>query len=142
MNKLSSEGFGAMFNGLGPTILRNGIWNTIYFGTMHMMKSYIPRTESRVGSSLITLSTGFLGAVFATCFNAPFDVVKSRFQSQLPATDAVPLKYRNSFQTLSLIIKEEGIASMYKGFKPKALRMGIGGAIAMTTFEFVVAVLK
>lgn len=143
LNKtIASEGFEAMFKGLGPTLLRNGIWNTVYFGTMHKLKSYVPKSESRVVSSLITLTTGFCGAVFATCFNAPFDVVKSRFQSQLPSTDRVLPKYRNSFQTLSLIIKEEGVGSIYKGFRAKALRMGVGGAVAMTTFEIVVTIMK
>ena len=67
-----------MFIGLGPTIWRNSVWNTVYFGTMHKLKTYIPKSESKLGESLITLTTGFVGAVFATCFNAPFDVVKSR----------------------------------------------------------------
>jgi solute carrier family 25 2-oxodicarboxylate transporter 21 len=38
-------------------------------------------------SGTIIFRTGVIGTAvgfFATCFNAPFDVVKSRFQSQLP----------------------------------------------------------
>jgi solute carrier family 25 (mitochondrial 2-oxodicarboxylate transporter), member 21 len=81
---------------------------------------------------------GFFGAVFATCFNAPFDVVKSRFQSQLPGQQ---LKYRNTLQSLATIYREEGLSSCYKGFKPKAIRMGLGGAVAMATFETVALIL-
>ena len=133
------EGVNALFIGLGPTLWRNGIWNTVYFGTMHKLKSYIPKGESKLEEACITLVTGFCGAVFATCFNAPFDVVKSRFQSQLKSANP---RYRNSLQTLSLIYREEGVASIYKGFRPKAIRMGLGGAVAMCTFEFVEGLLQ
>jgi solute carrier family 25, member 33/36 len=67
-----------------------------------------------------------------------FILLSCRIQSQVKSES---LKYRNSFQTLSLIIKEEGFGSIYKGFRPKAIRMGVGGAVAMTTFEFVVALM-
>ena len=133
------EGINALFIGLGPTLWRNGIWNTVYFGTMHKLKSYIPSGDNKLHESCITLVTGFCGAVFATCFNAPFDVVKSRFQSQLKNSNS---KYRNSIQALALIYREEGFSSIYKGFTPKAMRMGLGGAVAMCTFELMDGLLK
>lgn len=131
---LRTEGPLALYTGIYPTLFRNCIWNSVYFGTMHWLKTLIPTPQSKVADTAQTLLTGFLGAVFATCFNAPFDVVKSRFQSQI---NVAPLKYTSTFQTLALIYKEEGITAMYKGFKPKAIRMGLGGAVAMATFEFV-----
>ena len=133
------EGPQALFTGLGPTLWRNCIWNSVYFGTMHTIKSSIAaKTEQQSASHLrdtvITFTSGFCGATFATCFNAPFDVVKSRFQSQLHLP-GVQARYRYTLQTLHLIYKEEGLASCYKGFRPKVLRMGVGGAVAMTAFE-------
>ena len=35
------------------------------------------------------------------------------------------------------ICRTEGISALYEGFSPKALRMGIGGAVAVTAFEAV-----
>ena len=133
---LKSEGLISLYTGLGPTLWRNCVWNTVYFGSMHKLKTYIPKQESYVAEMSVTLLTGFIGAVFATCFNSPFDVVKSRFQSQLKVPDVTP-KYRYTWQALYVIYKEEGLSSIYKGFKPKAIRMGLGGAVAMSTFEIV-----
>lgn len=133
-----TEGVKGYTIGLGATIIRNCVWNTVYFGSMHWGKKQLPLTESKWTQSLQTFFSGFFGAVFATCFNAPFDVVKSRFQSQIPASDAngnMPLKYRNTFQTLHLIFTEEGMTACYKGFQPKAIRMGLGGAVGMMSFE-------
>jgi len=128
-----TEGLLGFATGLGPTLWRNCVWNTVYFGTMHWLKKQLPPAKTKIVDLSMTLVTGFFGAVFATCFNAPFDVVKSRFQSQLK--DAKPLKYNYTIPSLITIYKEEGLSSCYKGFRPKAIRMGLGGAVAMFTFE-------
>lgn len=106
---------------------------------MHKLKTWLPKPEtpSHAIQAVYTLVTGAAGAIFATMFNTPFDVVKSRFQSQL-AVQGTPLKYRGTLQSLSLIYREEGFLSCYKGFKPKAVRMALGGAVAMMVFEFIV----
>jgi solute carrier family 25 2-oxodicarboxylate transporter 21 len=103
---------------------------------MHKLKSLSPKGDSKASEMALTLVTGFFGAVFATCFNSPFDVAKSRFQSQIKVPGTIP-KYRYTWQTLFLVYKEEGLGSVYKGFKPKAIRMGLGGAVAMFSFELV-----
>eukprot|EP00485_Elphidium_margaritaceum_P005360 CAMPEP_0202709016 /NCGR_PEP_ID=MMETSP1385-20130828/21157_1 /ASSEMBLY_ACC=CAM_ASM_000861 /TAXON_ID=933848 /ORGANISM="Elphidium margaritaceum" /LENGTH=75 /DNA_ID=CAMNT_0049368155 /DNA_START=85 /DNA_END=309 /DNA_ORIENTATION=- len=75
------------------------------------------------------MTTGFFAGVIATCFNAPFDVVKSRFQQQ--RIDDVD-RHKSTLATLSRIYKHEGINGCYRGIQPKILRMGIGGAVSMT----------
>ncbi len=148
------EGVLALTGGLFPTFYRNCVWNSIYFATMPLLKSMVPEPKDILANPThrnlyiadkgLTLVTGFFGAIFATCFNAPFDVVKSRVQSQMRPTGSASttvLKYRGTFQTLFLIYKEEGLSACYKGFKPKAIRMGLGGAVAMFTFEILSVVL-
>ena len=77
-----------------------------------------------------TLLAGFTGGVIATCFNAPFDVVKSRFQQQ-----SVEQRYKYTLSTLYMIYKSSGIKGCYRGLEAKIIRMGIGGAVCMATFE-------
>ena len=136
---LQEEGISAFLIGLRPTIVRNSIWNTVYFGTMFKLKALLPPTNDKFESLGQTFLSGFFGAVFATCFNAPFDVVKTRFQCQTAsiasASVATPLKYHGTFQALLLIYREEGLLSCYKGFRPKAIRMGLGGAVAITVYD-------
>eukprot|EP00984_Skeletonema_dohrnii_P025004 scaffold14146_cov88-Skeletonema_dohrnii-CCMP3373.AAC.1 len=71
----------------------------------------------------------------ATMCNAPFDVVKSRIQAQCPSSKS--MEYTSTIQALMKIGRTEGLTALYKGFQPKALRMGIGGAVAVTAFEAV-----
>lgn len=176
------EGLRAFSIGLAPTIIRNGVWNSVYFGVMHKIKQHLPTPPTGSGDLYLTAQTflsGFCGALIATCFNAPFDVVKSRFQCQVHdglgcgdhrhehheggttsgsdrkntvssssngsngngnGNSSAPLKYRRTLQSLVLIYREEGLASCYKGFRPKAVRMGLGGAVAITVYDLFVKV--
>jgi hypothetical protein len=71
---LKHEGISAFFIGLSPTLYRNCVWNTIYFGTMHWLKKQLPTPSSKYVDLCQTLVAGSAGAVFATVFNIPFDV--------------------------------------------------------------------
>lgn len=131
---LRSEGPQALLIGLEPTLWRNCVWNAVYFGLMHWTKQKLPKAASTLVDLSQTFVTGFLGAVVATCINIPFDVVKSRIQSQL-SVPGQTFKYRNTLQSLALIAKEEGLMSCYKGLNAKIAKTGLGGSVAMVVFE-------
>jgi solute carrier family 25 2-oxodicarboxylate transporter 21 len=134
---LRDEGVKAFTTGLGPTCWRNCVWNTVYFGLMHGIKDSLPKPKSKMGDLGMTLIAGTVGGMVATCFNAPFDVVKSRFQRQLPPAlnNGIAPKYRYTLSSLATIYHEEGARALYKGFAPKCWRMGLGGGVTMVTFE-------
>jgi solute carrier family 25 2-oxodicarboxylate transporter 21 len=77
------------------------------------------------------------------CFifrNIPWDVAKSRIQCYLPHN--TPRKYKTCIQTMLLVNKEEGFKALFKGFAPKVLRLGPGGAIMMIAYEEIYKFLK
>ncbi|KAJ1477203.1 hypothetical protein T484DRAFT_1822252, partial [Baffinella frigidus] len=41
----------------------------------------------------------------------------------------------SALAALRKIAQEEGVSALYKGFAPKALKMGIGGAVGMAAYE-------
>ena len=133
---LREEGLMAFSNGLSATIGRNSVFNCVYFTVMYKIKQVSPTPQdSKVKATLHSLVTGFVGGVMATVCNAPFDVVKSRIQAQCPHSGN--MEYTSTIQALMKIGRTEGVPALYKGFTPKALRMGIGGAVAVTAFEAV-----
>lgn len=130
------EGIMAFSNGLSATIGRNSVFNCVYFTVMYQIKQQVPPPQdSKVKSTMYSLVSGFIGGVMATMCNAPFDVVKSRIQAQCPNSHS--MEYTSTMQALVRIGRTEGVTALYKGFTPKALRMGIGGAVAVTAFEAV-----
>mmetsp|Transcript_2283 Transcript_2283/g.5111 ORF Transcript_2283/g.5111 Transcript_2283/m.5111 type:complete len:283 (+) Transcript_2283:59-907(+) len=128
---VSAEGISALTIGLGPTLWRNCIWNSLYYGTMFEVDKRLKPLDNAWLEAGRTIAVGTGVGVMATCFNAPFDVVKSRFQSQLPTSR----KYTSTFSTLATIYREEGPRSLYKGFVPKAVRLGVGQSIGLMTFQ-------
>ncbi|EOD22747.1 hypothetical protein EMIHUDRAFT_195091 [Emiliania huxleyi CCMP1516] len=89
-----------------------------------------------------TVWRSFGCGVLATCFNAPFDVAKSRIQSQLPAATAGATgdshrRYHGTLSTLARIAREEGLAACWKGFQAKAIRMGLAGLVGLSSFDLV-----
>ncbi|PNH07452.1 putative mitochondrial 2-oxodicarboxylate carrier [Tetrabaena socialis] len=131
------EGPQALATGLGPTLWRNCIWNSLYYGSMATLAAD-PALMPPLGNPLLetarTTVVGIAVGVVATCFNAPFDVVKSRFQALLPA-ERRRLGYTATLPSLARIYREEGPRALYKGFVPKALRLGLGQTIGLMVFQ-------
>ncbi|CAK0863310.1 unnamed protein product [Prorocentrum cordatum] len=89
------------------------------------------------------LGAGFCGGVLATCCNAPLDVAKSRILRRAEGAGAGPDQPRAStWGVLMGVVRLEGAGALYKGFAPKALRMGIGGAVGVVAYELAVGVLR
>lgn len=126
------EGFTAFFIGFGPTMGRNVVWNSMYFWSASEVKCHFASLGSTLPPVLWTGITSFGCAVFATIFNAPFDTAKSRIQQQVSGSK---VKYQGTLQTLNKILQEEGPQAVFKGFSPKALRMGLGYAVAQVAFD-------
>eukprot|EP00842_Homolaphlyctis_polyrhiza_P006461 jgi/Hompol1/6816/HPOL_003794-RA len=130
---LKEEGIRVFGRGCEATMWRHGMWNGGYFGVISYVLSMMPKAESKQGVLLNNFIAGTIGGTVGTIINTPFDVVKTRVQSQI----TTPLKYNWTFPALATIAREEGVAALYKGFVPKVLRLGPGGGILLVVFDFV-----
>eukprot|EP00798_Chlamydomonas_sp_ICE-L_P001480 gene1480-32866_t len=98
---VEKEGVSALTIGLIPTLFRNCIWNGIYYGAVYQIDEALQPLENKFADSTRTAAIGVAVGMSATAFNIPFDVVKSRFQSQLPEN----IKYRHTFSALHTIYR-------------------------------------
>ncbi|CAE8608261.1 unnamed protein product, partial [Polarella glacialis] len=127
------EGLMVLTKGFPATVARNCVWNSVYFGTIAALDTH-DKVEGMAGE-LQRFGQGLAAGVFATCFNAPLDVAKSRIQS-------AGGQYTSTAGTLLSIVREEGPLALYRGFAPKACRMGMGGAVGYATYDFVLRLLS
>jgi solute carrier family 25 2-oxodicarboxylate transporter 21 len=127
------EGFTSLFRGLEATIWRHAVWNGGYFGSISYIKSLVPKAETKEGKLASNFLCGSIGGTIGTLLNTPFDVAKSRIQSET----VLPYKYSSTLPSVYKIASEEGFGALYKGFAPKVLRLGPGGGILLVVFEFV-----
>lgn len=149
---LAEEGAAALTAGFYATCWRNCAWNSVYFASMHALRDARLFGGGRrrggarggggqlLGETVHTALLGFAAGVFATCFNAPFDVAKSRLQAARPGGGGGGgLSLRAQ---LWAIFRDEGVAGLYAGFAPKAMRMGLGGAVGIAAFELTSELLR
>lgn len=103
------------------------------FKEIRGVRSVLPETDSKQGLLAKNFVAGTIGGTVGTILNTPFDVAKTRIQSQVAKVG----KYNWTIPAVGLIAKEEGFKALYKGFVPKVLRLGPGGGILLVVFDFV-----
>ncbi|XP_063993424.1 mitochondrial 2-oxodicarboxylate carrier [Diachasmimorpha longicaudata] len=130
-------GLDGLNKGLSATAMRNGVFNSFYFGFYHSVKSYVPANKDPWIEFLSKVGLGFVAGTIASCLNIPFDVAKSRIQG--PQGD---VKYKGTLRTIKIIYQREGFSALYKGLLPKVLRLGPGGAIMLVVYDYMHAFLS
>jgi len=131
---VSTEGLKSLFIGLGPSFWRNCSWNSVYFAGIYKFKRLLPPAKSSIGDGVNATIAGAASGGLACTVYSPFDVIKTRFQSQVYETGVVQ-KYRYTVPSLIIIIRTEGAKALYKGLSPALLRMIIGAGVMAGTFE-------
>jgi len=115
----SNHGFRAFYRGLGPSIARAGFSVAATFGTYDHTKAYILRVMKWQDNIKTHIASSSLSGLIATLVSCPFDVIKTRYQSQSISN---PL-YKSPRQCFGTITKQEGLSVLYRGFGPMYFRL-------------------
>uniref|UniRef100_A0A9I9CM08 Uncharacterized protein n=1 Tax=Cucumis melo TaxID=3656 RepID=A0A9I9CM08_CUCME len=103
-----------------------------------LMKSNAQQTTSQTFLKIYyTISyhlvCGGVAGSTAALFTTPFDVVKTRLQTQIPGSLS---PYKSVIQALYEIGKKEGLQGLYRGLTPRLIMYMSQGAIFFTSYEF------
>lgn len=127
-NIVAEEGLAGLFKGVKPTVLRESTYSSVRMGIYEPIKTLMLSATAGGDSSSSSSAPGgkktpdppwmkfassFLsGAIGSAMFN-PVDLVKVRFQSQLPDQ---PAPYDGKvIRAFATIFRERGIAGLYSG---------------------------
>eukprot|EP00258_Populus_trichocarpa_P036276 XP_024452295.1 uncharacterized protein LOC7465865 isoform X2 [Populus trichocarpa] len=91
------------------------------------------QNSSAQPNTLQTLVCGGLAGSTAALFTTPFDVVKTRLQTQIPGSMS---PYGNVFHALQEIGKNEGLKGLYRGLTPRLVMYMSQGALFFASYEF------
>ncbi|KAK8795215.1 hypothetical protein WA588_004064 [Blastocystis sp. NMH] len=136
---IRTEGFGALYSSYFTTILMNVPNAAVLVVTNDWMKSILnPSGNQNFGAFLV--SGFFAGALsgFVTC---PLDVIKTRIQTQNvegvidASAKMVARKYTGFWQTLTLMLKEEGVRSLFMGVTTRVAQQAPSAALSWTVYE-------
>ncbi|KAL1694382.1 mitochondrial carrier domain-containing protein [Schizophyllum commune] len=136
-NILNKDGFQALWRGIGPALMLV-VNPVIQYTVFEQLKNILiaRRTRQRRtlkgASAAVAVLTdwdffllGALSKLIATGSTYPYIVVKSRLQ----AGHASALRYKSSLDGLLTILREEGVAGLYKGVGSKLLQSVLTAAI-------------
>ncbi|MBA0575368.1 hypothetical protein Golob_027951, partial [Gossypium lobatum] len=83
-------------------------------------------------NTLQTLVCGALSGSTAAFFTTPFDVVKTRLQTQIPGSLS---RYNNVYHALQDIWMHEGLNGLYRGLIPRLVMYTTQGALFFASYE-------
>lgn len=127
---VKTEGFPALYKGLGPVVTAIVPKMAIRFSSFELFKSWLcsPNGGNTTGSVFVAgLGAGITESILVV---TPAEVLKIRLQAQRhslvdPLDSATSVKYRNTGHAFWIIVREEGIGALYKGVTLTAARQGL-----------------
>jgi len=140
---IKEEGLGALYSGAAPMAARNCVFNGIFFGGSYLIRENLfPKTgkETPMSSFGVDIFCGLVMGCVATPPKMPFFAVKTRLQGG--GSGMASLQGMNTVQIMRLIVREEGVAALWKGTVPAMVRMSLGGAVCLSAFRGIMSQLE
>lgn len=128
-----SGGLPSLYAGWKAVLWRNIPHSIIKFYTYERLKELrLSSVQLRnQNDTLMTLACGGLAGSTAALFTTPFDVVKTRLQTQIPGATT----QFGVFGTLQEIGKREGLKGLYRGLSPRLIMYMTQGALFFASYE-------
>lgn len=128
---VKEQGFGSLFVGFPATALRQGMAMGIRFALYDQLKVIIAGADNKPTPYQL-LGAGCLTGTVSSLVNQPIDTAKSRLQAQ---DRGVMLRYSGTVNCISTMVREEGVASLYRGSLPRVARLTIGQGIIFSCYD-------
>ncbi|KAL0477194.1 mcfE [Acrasis kona] len=138
---LKEDGIRGLYRGYWAGLAAYGPYVSFYFAGYEQLKILC---QKKYGGKDLPLFVHLFNAALAGSVSAaltcPLDVVKTRIQVQDKST--ISYQYKNGWDALNKIIRNEGVATLFHGIKPRCLWMAGGTAITMAAYEELKVLLK
>lgn len=139
----SKTGISGLMAGWQGVQFRQSLWTGSYFATLDMFKRktrdlLFAGKQTADNAGTINFLAGFGAGCFGAAMNTPFDLTRTLLQKQAlndlysGKQTYTPTQYAFSltpyFRTMSKVVQERGVMTLYNGFAMKGLHMGGSGA--------------
>lgn len=126
-------GMSGLYRGIIPTIAGVAPYVGLNFMVYEAVRGYFTEPGEKNPVWYRKLAAGAIsGAVAQTC-TYPFDVLRRRFQ--INSMSGMGFQYTSIWHAISTIVKQEGIAGLYKGLMPNLLKVAPSMASSWLSFE-------
>lgn len=135
---VKEEGVLALWNGVGPTILRNSTNQMcLFWAKNNLDQIYWGKHEGdgRMLAPWQSMLSAFSAACLGPVATGPFDVAKTRLMAQ---EKSGIVKYKGFFDVLVQTARGEGILALWKGLLPRLMRIPPGQAIVWAVADQII----
>lgn len=135
---VEKEGFLSLYKGLGAVVSGIIPKMAIRFSSFEYYKEKLADEKGVTSSAGIFMAGLGAGATESILVVTPMDVIKIRLQAQRHSmTDPMDMpKYRNAAHCAYVMVREEGLASLYKGVTLTVIRQGTNQAANFTVYQY------
>ncbi len=124
---IKKDGFTSIYAGLSASIMRQAVYGTARIGLHRTFsEKLLERNNGKPLSFLEKVGSGMLSGSIAVSIGTPFDVSLVRMQADSMKTKDQRRGYKNVFDALIRVAREEGLGNLWNG-----LSSGIGRGMAM-----------
>ncbi|PVV01978.1 hypothetical protein BB560_003582 [Smittium megazygosporum] len=124
-----NEGLLGFYSGLSASLLRQATYSTVRFGVYEEITGKIKEKKKRL-SILDAVFAGCVGGFFGAFVGNPSDVSVVRMQNDFTLPPEQRRNYKNVFDAIFRIWREEGFTRLYRGIIPN-----IGLSMVMTASQ-------
>lgn len=118
-----TEGVSSIYAGLSASLMRQAVYGTARIGLHRTISNEL---SARNKGKPLSFGTKMLSAIcsgsIAVVAGTPFDVALVRMQADSMKAKENRRGYKNVFDAISRVIKEEGFGKLYSGLLPNVLR--------------------
>ncbi|UVC49958.1 mitochondrial carrier protein [Theileria orientalis] len=135
-NIIRQEGVRSLFRSFHITLLMNVPYHSLLVSIMHLVKQV---DGSRRIGGIKDSSLSSIGGAVAGALTTPFDVIKTRLQTQACRMDSkrpkLQIKYKNVITTFENIYRKEGLRGFMRGVTTRIGMCTPSAAISWGTYE-------
>ncbi|KAJ3770849.1 mitochondrial carrier domain-containing protein [Lentinula raphanica] len=129
---LKTKGVTGLYSGCNALVLGNAVKAGVRFLSYDHFKSLLADAEGKVSAprSLVAgLGAGMMEAIFAV---TPSETIKTKLIDDANRPNP---QYRGLVHGTVMIIRQEGLAGIYRGLFPVMMRQGANSAVRFTTYS-------
>jgi solute carrier family 25 oxoglutarate transporter 11 len=129
-----SEGLFAVYNGLSAGLLRQATYTTTRLGVYTYLFDIVSSSEKPPSfgmKAVLGMAAGAVGSFVGT--PAEISLIRMTSDGRLPPDQR--RGYKNVFDALSRIIKEEGVLTLWRGCGPTVMRAMVVNAAQLATYS-------
>jgi len=131
---IKNEGFFKLYNGLSAGLLRQATYTTTRLGVYNALQERLTDPKGKPPGFLMKAVVGMSAGGFAAMVGTPAEVALIRMSADGMAPPDQRRGYKNVFNALSRIAREEGVATLWRGCTPTVIRAMVVNAAQLATY--------